>query len=110
MKELGAMLVAAVLCVVCFAGRADAYGYELNCDNQYFAQILNECNPANHEKTIVPDDNVQPFDYGLYAHLIFAEFNDGNVEIGVWNTYEFQRREFTSLFGAKLYLNRILGW
>lgn len=53
------------------------------------------------------DPNYESHDYGAYLHLILFESDDKNIEIGVWNTYEHERMEFTSLIGAKIYLNRL---
>lgn len=53
------------------------------------------------------DPNYESHDYGTYLHFILFESEDKNYEIGLWNTYEHQRMEFTTLLGAKIYLNRL---
>ena len=72
------------------------------CDT-HFKSILNEC--VAHPTT--DDDDREAFDIGAYLHLILWEADDRNWEIGNWNTYEVQRNEFTTLFGIKIYLNRL---
>lgn len=106
----GLLLVLGLCLFLAFAGRAEAYGYEVDCDSKFFSSILNECNPANHEPTVIPDDNRHPFDYGLFAEIIVKRWDDGNYALKSWNTYEFQRNELTTLVGVTIDLDKIIGW
>ena len=93
-------LVVAVICLVggC-AKEAEARRYRDPCDTA-LASIMNTCADQAEETR-------EAFDYGAYLHLILYEDADLNWEIGLWNTYENERDEFTSLIGAKIYLNRL---
>jgi hypothetical protein len=99
-----ALLCAMVALVGC-AKEAEARGYDGDVCDSYLGQILNKCvdHPANPEV----EPNREQFDYGLYVHLILWEAEDGNWEIGNWNTWEVNRGEVTSLLGVKIYLNRL---
>lgn len=98
MKKVLTVLL--VLGLLGFASTAQAtYNKDL-CDTP-FKSIINRCEQPDI------DDNKELFDKGVYLHLIFWESADGNYEVGNLNTYEIHRKEFTSLLGAKIYLNRL---
>jgi len=101
MKKL--MILVLCLCVIGLVGctkEAEARGYKDVCDSP-MAGIFNKCIDTSYE------ENKEDWDYGAYLHLILFEAEEKNWEIGLWNTYEHQREEFTSLIGAKIYLNRL---
>ena len=48
----------------------------------------------------VDDDGREPFDYGAYLDLEY-EIND-LVDVGLKNSYEFQKKEFVTMAGVTL--------
>jgi len=48
------------------------------------------------------EENYEQFDYGMYLDLVIYETKDKNIEIGIKNTWEVNRDEYTSLLGAKV--------
>jgi hypothetical protein len=71
------------------------------CDS-FLGSIMNEC--VEHPQQM---NDHERLDYGLYLHAIVWESESKDVEVGVFNTYEHERNEFTSLLGAKVYFNRL---
>lgn len=63
----------------------------------HFCDIVNDC--VDHP---VQMNDHERFDYGLYLDLILYQSEDDSFEIGMKNTYEHERAEFTSLLGAKI--------
>lgn len=61
---------------------------------------------ADHTHTYVDtdtdtvDDGREPFDYGAYLDLEY-EVND-SLDVGLKNSYEFQKKEFVTLAGVTL--------
>ena len=66
------------------------------------AGIFNEC----HEVNTTPNTR-EEFDYGVYLHMILFESKDDTFSLGLWNTWETQREEFTTLIGGTIYFNRM---
>ena len=101
-RFLTVALLVAVLCVVGCLEKKDAEAKEFDPCKTALAEIFNKCQVQDQA-----EENYEPWDYGAYLHLIFLEGKDGSWEIGNLNTYEHQREEFTTLIGAKIYLNRL---
>ena len=102
MKKLISLVVC--LCVIGLVGcnkEAEARGYKGDVCDGPLGSIFNKCIDTSYE------ENKEDWDYGAYLHLIIFEGKENNWEIGLLNTYEHQREEFTSLVGAKIYLNRL---
>jgi len=82
MKKLFVLLIAAALVIGC-GGAAEA------------SRSHREVAPHEHE------ENQERFDIGLYFDTILWQSENGDWEVGNKNTWEIQRDEFTTLFGAK---------
>ena len=98
-KLIIALLLVGMVGIMGCAKEAEARRYRDACDTP-LASIMNTCADQAEETR-------EAFDYGAYLHLILYEDADLNWEIGLWNTYENERDEFTFLIGAKIYLNRL---
>jgi hypothetical protein len=96
------LLILLLVGMIGFAGcakEAEARGrYRDPCDTP-LASIMNTCQDV--------DPDHEEFDYGAYLHLILYESDAKDWEIGLFNTYEVERDEYTALIGAKIYLNRL---
>ena len=96
-KLIIALLLVGMVGFVGCAKEAEARRYRDPCDTP-LASIMNTCQDV--------DPNDEAFDYGFYLHMILYE-DANDFEVGIWNTYEHDRGEFTSLLGVKIYLNRL---
>lgn len=96
-----ALLILALVLAVGIAGctqEAEARRPRGGCDGLR-GELLNRC--------VDTDPDWEAFDYGAYLHLIIVGDEERNWEVGILNTYEHEREEFTSLVGATLRLNSI---
>jgi len=65
-------------------------------------EVTEVTNKTEVTQVIENDSNYEQFDYGLYLDLTFYQTEDKNIEIGIKNSWEVDRDEFTSLLGAKV--------
>jgi len=55
-----------------------------------------------HDPVVVDDDDREAFDYGTFLDLVLYETKDKKIQIVNKNTWEVNRKEITSLVGAKI--------